>query len=157
MWACTGCVWAEGFVAYDFTNNSMSVPSKDSLFHLYCYFVQRSSHTEHVHHCCQLKHRLLEVGSCILFYYPRVLFRFPTIFQITSTCLSMLGFLLYENLRSIKFLQQLKFLLEVVLGILSYTRMDINIVAFWSFVSLGASSQLNYSKSVAKHFHLTVK
>lgn len=152
-------MWAEGFVACDFTNNSVPVPSEDSLFHLYCFFVQRSSHIVHVHHCCQLKHRLLEVGSCILFYYPQVLFQFPNISQITSTCffLSMFGFVLYENLRSIKFLQQLKFLLKVVLGILSYTRTGINIVAFWSFVSLGASSQLNYSESVAERFHLTVK
>lgn len=67
IWVCTGCVWAEGFVAYDFTNNSVPVPSKDSLFHLYCYFVQRSSHTVCVHHCCQLKHRLLERGRELYF------------------------------------------------------------------------------------------
>lgn len=41
-------------------------------------------------------------------------------------CLSVFGSVQYEMLRPIRFLQQLDFLLEVVLGILSNIRMGIN-------------------------------
>lgn len=44
-------------------------------------------------------------------------------------CLSVFGSVVYEMLRPIKYLQ-LKFLLEVVLGILNDVRMGINKVAF---------------------------
>lgn len=77
----------------------------------------------HVCLCCQLKNRPLASGGFLP--WGALLVPCSTI-NINLFCLSVFGSVEYEMLRTIKFLQQLDFLLEVVLGILDNIRIGIN-------------------------------